>query len=427
MFILKLNPQGSFIWVKQIGGPLTYVNPTSLKTDADGNVISTGHFSGTCDFDPDAVAVYNLSSNNGQVGYILKLDPSGNFIWANAFKGPYANVYSRSVSIDSMGGIYTTGSFQGTVDFDPGTGTYNLYSSRESGFVSRIDANGNFVWARTLTDRSYCIAQDKRGALYIGGQAIDGHSITKLSSMSDLIWRVNFGSDINACNTIYVDGLENIYTGGYFQGLTDFDPGAGTYILTPVSQTEMYVHKLNQSNILPVSFISLKGVAAKEGNQLSWIIPGETNAKYFEIEKSTNGIDFSFLKKLNVSSTGNRSSYSYLDVSPVAKVNYYRVRQMNKTNEVVLSGIIKIVSANKKDIKVFVSPNPSLNTISIISNYELKNATIRVCDANGKLLFRRINFNGSVLPLEVTNFKSGIYVVEVGDNGINYTTKFVKK
>lgn len=43
--------------------------------------------------------------------------------------GSTGNEYARSVFVDGSGGVYTVGSFEGTVDFDPGAGTVNLTSA----------------------------------------------------------------------------------------------------------------------------------------------------------------------------------------------------------------------------------------------------------------------------------------------------------
>ncbi|MBK8192110.1 MAG: hypothetical protein IPK76_02365 [Lewinellaceae bacterium] len=59
-----------------------------------------------------------------------------------------------SISIDVSGNIYTAGYFTGTADFDPGPGIFNLTSPgneyARNIFISKLDASGNFVWAKTL-------------------------------------------------------------------------------------------------------------------------------------------------------------------------------------------------------------------------------------------------------------------------------------
>ena len=115
---------------------------------------------------------------------------------------------SYSIAIDSSGNLYTTGSFRGTTDFNPGSGIANLTSTgdRETNvFVSKLDASGNYVWARSF-----------------GGCCVYGLSVA-------------------------VDSSGNVYTTGYFGGTADFDPGAGVSNLAAVGSTAVFVSKLDAS------------------------------------------------------------------------------------------------------------------------------------------------------------------------------------
>ena len=86
------------IWVKQgVGG-------TSLKVDHSGNVYVPGI-------------------------PVAKLDSMGNIIWKKDF-GNQSGINMRSIDVDKYGNVYTTGSFYGTVDFDPNNSIYNLLSER---------------------------------------------------------------------------------------------------------------------------------------------------------------------------------------------------------------------------------------------------------------------------------------------------------
>jgi hypothetical protein len=125
VFIQKLDPSGNFLWAKSFGGT-SGDGGRSITVDASGNVYTTGYFQGTADFDPGA-GTNNLTSQGSNDVFIQKLDPSGNFLWAKSFGGNLDD-YGWSITVDASGNVYTTGSFKGAADFDPGAGTNNLSS-----------------------------------------------------------------------------------------------------------------------------------------------------------------------------------------------------------------------------------------------------------------------------------------------------------
>ena len=78
------------------------------------------------------------------------LDSSGDFVWAKSM-GDVSDDQGIGIAVDSSSNVYTTGLFQGTVDFNPGSGTSNLTSAGDwDTFVSKLDKNGNFAWARSM-------------------------------------------------------------------------------------------------------------------------------------------------------------------------------------------------------------------------------------------------------------------------------------
>ena len=110
-FSIQINAQTpNLTWAKGIGGSLSDVG-TSIVTDLNGNVYTTGYYSGTMDFDPN-VGVTNLNSALANGIFVLKLDALGNFIWAKAM---YGNSYANGLAVktDAIGNIYTTGLYKG--------------------------------------------------------------------------------------------------------------------------------------------------------------------------------------------------------------------------------------------------------------------------------------------------------------------------
>jgi len=122
-YILKLDSAGNFVWVKSEISSTTF-KATSIALDASDYPYITGYFDGTVDSDLDS-GVYYLSGASDL--FILKLNPSGNFVWARSMGGPgYES--GNAIAVDAANNIYTVGDFSGTVDFDPGTGTADVAS-----------------------------------------------------------------------------------------------------------------------------------------------------------------------------------------------------------------------------------------------------------------------------------------------------------
>ncbi|MBK8619437.1 MAG: hypothetical protein IPN96_20520 [Anaerolineales bacterium] len=69
--------------------------------------------------------------------------------------GGTGNDRGNAIALDLNDNVYTTGYFQVNSDFDPGSDVFNLTSSGEKDtFVSKLDGNGNFNWAKKMGGNS---------------------------------------------------------------------------------------------------------------------------------------------------------------------------------------------------------------------------------------------------------------------------------
>jgi hypothetical protein len=269
IFISKLDSNANFAWAKSIGGTsLDY--GTDIAVDSSGNIYITGEFQLTADFDPGA-GTYNLTSLGSYDIFVAKLDSSGNFIWAKSMGGTGYEI-GQSIAINSSGDVYTTGRYQLTVDFDPGTGISNLTSAGDTDiFVSKLDSSGNFVWAKSMgdtgSDSGGSIAIDSSGNIYTTGRFAGttdfdpgtGSSnltsagdydifVSKLDGSGNFVWTKSMGgANSDSGGSIAIDSSGNIYTTGRFAGTADFDPGPGTSSLTSAGSDDIFISKLNSS------------------------------------------------------------------------------------------------------------------------------------------------------------------------------------
>ena len=280
-----------WLWAKGMGGTGDD-GGNAVAVDATGNVYTAGIFSGTADFDPGP-GVFNLMSAGATDIFISKLDASGNFLWAKAMGGNGIPACNGMV-VTASGNVYTTGDFNGTIDFNPGTGVFNLTATPFSGwndiFISKLDSSGNFVWAKALEGpadkKCNSVAIDTSGNCYITGyfensldadpgpgqfylSASSGQSVNafiiKLNNTGTFGWAKKFGG-VTFENVygqgIALDASNNVYTTGYFAGMVDFDPGVGTYNLSSVVGFSIYISKLNNAG----SFVWAKEIGGSSSN-----------------------------------------------------------------------------------------------------------------------------------------------------------------
>lgn len=269
VFVTKLDKLGKFIWAKKFAGSTVWES-TSIAVDDSSNVYVTGWFLGTVDFDPGP-GVLNLTSAGAEDIFIFKLDSIGNLKWVKQIGGG-SNDISYGIAVDKNCFVYTTGSFFSTCDFDPGVNTFTLapFTAGCDIFVSKLNLNGDFVWAKKMggsnNDRGYSIALDDSSNVYTTGVFLNLSDfdpspgtytlssigivgdifISKLDSSGNFRFAKQFeGSNCNELpHSIFVDKNRNIFTTGYFNGIADFDPGISTYNLTS-SSTDVFISKLN--------------------------------------------------------------------------------------------------------------------------------------------------------------------------------------
>jgi hypothetical protein len=244
IFVSKLDTGGNLLWAKQFVGDSgnfteAFGPGQDIAVDSTGDVYTTGTFFATADFDPGP-GTFNLNSGGHEEAFVSKLDAVGNFVWAKGFAAQSdSGSTGAAVAVDQAGDVYTAGSFTGTVDFDPGPGTFNLTSTinslgaaEQNAFIAKLDSNGNFLWAkRSAGSVGGALAVDGAGNVYATG----GSGVTKLDSAGNFLWADQFegigGGQISG-GAIAVDGLGDIYTTGGLRGTVDFDPGPGTFTLS---------------------------------------------------------------------------------------------------------------------------------------------------------------------------------------------------
>lgn len=414
MFVLKLGSNGNFIWAKTFGGMSEdYANGIVIDS-LSGEVIVTGEFSYTVDFDPNNGLDEHTSVNGSFDVFVQKLDANGNFIWAKTFGGTDTD-RGADITIDEFGNIYVVGSFMSSLDIDPGSGVDNRVSSGYYDvFVQKLDAGGNFIWANTYgsiqADNGTCIGTDALGNLYVAGTfmdtldfdpgvGVDTHTskgyydifIQKLDISGNFIWAKSFGG-INAeqIRDISVGANNQLYITGYFIDTVDFDPGSGVNIHVSNGYHDVFVENFDLNG--NVNWVSTYGSIYYDwGNGIAIDVSG------------------------NIYVTGFFSDSS--DFDPGSGVDSHT---SNGDADVFIQKLGPISASIKTEEKVdvfYTYPNPTkgILTVSIESD---EVCSIKVLNVMGQVVASKNNVYNQTM-LDLSQQVDGVYFVQIqGENKI---------
>lgn len=247
IYILKLDPAGNFLWVKQ--GLAKYDDRgLALASDDSSNIYITGQFSDTLQFT-------NTYNNNGyNIGFTMKMDPAGNEIWFKKLFASYVTAYSIAVK---NGSVCITGNFLGSLTVE-GTPNITLTGGNPNKiFIAKYNTSGNLLWATRETSgedvSSLDVAIDANSDVYIAGtfkcrftdySALYGNAIfysvgkkdvfvAKYTSTGQRAWQRHFGGPRNDwCSAISVFNANNPVIAGSYERIFNVPRGNNFFFNT---------------------------------------------------------------------------------------------------------------------------------------------------------------------------------------------------
>lgn len=169
-----------------------YRNSQHIASDSKGNVYIAGSFYGDRDFDPGPESFFLTANSWSRDIFVAKYSPTGALLWAKQIGGNMSDK-AQAIAVDAADNVTIAGSFESQVDFDPNEGTSFLTGepTNSNVFVAQYSSTGVLKWARQFEG----VGDDEAGAMT-------------------------------------VDPAGNVAIAGRFNSSCDFDPGAGTAILS---------------------------------------------------------------------------------------------------------------------------------------------------------------------------------------------------
>lgn len=190
-----------------------------------------------------------------------------------------------------------------------------------------------------------------------------------------------------------------------------------------VLNAENYLVPNNQA-LAPLPVELLAFAAQRHGQQvdLTWATASEKGSRSFEVQRSTDGIQFSaLLSKAAQGSTSARTDYAATDHRPLPGLSYYRLKLIDLDGTVGYSPVVAVPGDGQVAIGIF--PNPTTGKVTIRLPEGLAAAPrVRISDLMGRLVLEQ------VLPaageVDLGALPVGTYLVNVGGQQVH--TRLVK-
>jgi glucose/arabinose dehydrogenase len=186
----------------------------------------------------------------------------------------------------------------------------------------------------------------------------------------------------------------------------------------------------NCSGPLPIFLHKFSVTQNGNSNQVKWTTELESHIEYFDLERSSDGINFTPINRQKGTNASGPNNYTFEDKNFAPGVNYYRLKIVEIGAVVRYSVIIKTITAGERsDLKVV--PNPVVDNFSLSYLSPLRErVTIEIRDVSGKLLEtiqEDVNKGANIIYMQnLPNWNAGVYVISIKGKEEFKQAKFIK-
>ncbi|NME71052.1 T9SS type A sorting domain-containing protein [Flammeovirga aprica] len=270
-FVLKLDPNGNFLWVYTAEGN-GIDEAIDVDVDSYGNVYATGFFHNVINFTPTPGNgnIHSSAANSVDI-FVVKINKLGQLQWVNT-TGLFYRDEPNSITVGSDNYVYCSGTFDDS-------------AGNKSAYIQKISPNNSVDYVKTF----------------------------------------NLNGNVNKLTDLELDSEDNIYMYGAFAGTTDFDPNSGTAYVSASGTNDDYLLSLNSAGQFRWVKTFNGGMSSLNVGNLSIDLQDnifcatQNSNVQFQIRQyeKTQGI---FIKEYQFNST---SSTGLLDISKVNKCGVY--------------------------------------------------------------------------------------------------------
>ncbi len=178
--------------------------------------------------------------------------------------------------------------------------------------------------------------------------------------------------------------------------------------------------------VLPTTLQSFNAKPIKNGVELNWTSINETNFNYYQLEKSTNGTEFSTLAIINGASVnGRETNYNFFDATLTAEKQYYRLKMVDKDGKSKYSQIVFVQS--RKGVEFSLYPNPVTDQMVVTHPLVKSKDVLNIYTVTGRLIKTIFLAEGTMqTTISVANLPKGSYTISHIQNGMISSLSFIK-
>ena len=188
-------------------------------------------------------------------------------------------------------------------------------------------------------------------------------------------------------------------------------------------------------SVLKTTITDFFGMTDNDNNVLNWSVMNNNEIRFFEVERSTDGINFFPLQTINsVASDFPSANYKFtdVDVSKESNTAYYRLKIINVANQVSYSKIIRLSTNKSVNGRVKIFPNPVSDNLQVsIYAPSRQNVELFIYDGSGRLMHStHTTIEKGNTKLNISDFQSwptGIYSVKVVAGNDLFINKMILK
>lgn len=184
---------------------------------------------------------------------------------------------------------------------------------------------------------------------------------------------------------------------------------------------------------LPIELTQFTGTAEADFNHLKWTTASETGNDYFTIERSTDGVTFNDIGR--VDGAGNSSqllNYYFNDVNPAEGTNYYRLKQTDFNGHFTHSAMISL-DFHRGNMSVNnLRPNPTNGEVNFdFTSPEETEIHFVITDVTGRIVadeYRTVKAGVTSIGTLIAEAGAGVYSLKITEekHGFISVSRIVK-